>query len=460
MKKAVFTTGSVNKHILDLAFPALITILTGISFITVDTYFVSKLGQTPLTAISFVFPVVSFFLMIGVGLGIAGSSVLSRLLGAKQEDEVAINIVTLILLSFLLTVILTPVIALACKPIFRLMGASPATMPYIMEFMHNWLPGIFFLLSGYTSSNVLRTHGKAKLSATIQIFSSILNLILSPLFIFGFKLGIGGSALAGVIARIAMNVFTYSYIFKNYVPNAKEVFKRAIKSFWQHSKQLVSIAVPAILTNVIGPIASLWMVHLLAHIGGGGTTVAGFGIASRIEMMAVVPLYAISASVGPVIGQNLGAKLPHRSYKTLISSYYASIIWGVFAAIALYFVGGHIAKIFTQNANSIHVAGVYLATLPCSYAAWGIIMMSSANFNSIGQPVKSTLITFFRIIILFIPLSLILGYKFNYQGIFAAFAIANVIAAACAAVVAIYNWKKTDEDNYNLSTATISSSRN
>ncbi len=454
-----FTSGSIDKYLFSLAMPAFVTILVGLSFVTVDTYFLSRLGKGPLTAISFIFPVVSAFQMVGVGLGIAASSVLSRLIGAGKAEAVSIHIVTLIAIAILLSVFSVPLLDFSLAHIFHAMAAGPATMPYILQFMHVWLAGLLFILTGYMGSNILRSHGKAKLSANMQISSSLINLALSPLFIFSFHWGMAGCALAGVLARLLMILIMYYYIFKHYIPNLKRSIHEAIASFWQHARQLGAIAVPAILTNVIGPLSSLWMVHLLAKTGG-GDIVAGFGIASRVEMLAVIPLYALSASVGPIIGQNMGANIYQRCYDTLIKSYKVSLIWGVFIAIILAVVGRFVAEIFTDSALVIHVTSIYLSILPLSYASWGVIMMTNANFNSMGKPVISTLITTVRLVIVFIPLSYLLSIKYHYMGVFFAFALSNIITSLWAARIGIKQWRNMNEHIAHMPTTAIASAGN
>jgi putative MATE family efflux protein len=457
--KGHFTTGSIDKYLVSLTLPALITILVSMSFITADTYFLSRLGKAPLTAISFIFPVVSAFQMVGLGLGIAASSVLSRLIGAGKTKEVSIHIITLVLIGLLLAAISIPLLDLCLDFIFRSMGASELIMPYIRQFMHTWLIGVPLILTSYIGNNILRVHGKAKLSAHMQIGSSLVNVLLSPLFIFVFHWGMAGSALAGVIARLLMIGVMYHNIFDHYVPNIQQTLQVAVRKFWPHAKALCAIAIPAIMTNVIGPLSSLWMVHLLAKAGG-GNIVAGFGIASRIEMLAVIPLYALSASIGPIIGQNMGAKLYERSYRTLKRSYQASILWGFAVAIVMLTAGPLLASVFTQDGNIIQAAHLYLSILPWSYASWGIIMMTNASFNSMGKPIISTLITTLRLVVLFIPLSYFLSIKHHYFGVFLAFAISNIIASACAAYTAIKQWRELNEHSSHMPTAAVASTGN
>lgn len=457
-EKGIFTSGPIDKYLFSLAMPALITLIASMSFIAVDTYFVSRLGKDPLTAISFIFPVVAVFQMIAVGLGIAASSVLSRLIGAGKTHEVSISIVTIVIIGIFLTAISVPILDLSMNLIFHAMGATTSIMPYIKQFMHVWLFGVVFILTGFIGSNVLRVHGKAALSAKLQISSSVLNIMLSPLFIFTFHWGMTGSALAGVLARCIMTIVMYQYIVSKYLSDFRSIFEQALQKFWQHANVLGAIAVPAMLTNIIGPLSALWMVHLLAKCGG-DNIVAGFGIASRVEMLAVIPLYALSASVGPIIGQNMGAKIYHRCYRTLIRSYQICLFWSFIIATALYFTGYFIAQIFTQNAEIIHSASIYLSILPWSYASWGIIMMTNANFNSMGKPLISTMITILRLVVIFIPLSYWLSIKYGYLGVYLAFAISNIIASLGAAYTAVKQWRDMNEHLDHLSTTAIVSTR-
>ena len=111
-------------------------------------------------------------------------------------------------------------------------------------------------------------------------------------------------------------------------------------------------------------------------------------------------------------------------------------------------VMGHIlASIFTNDQRIIHIAAVYLVILPCSYAFWGFIMMTNANFNSIGQPFKSTGITFVRLGLVFIPLSFVLGHFWGYIGVFSAFALANVITSLGAFSLGVFNWRRVLREN-------------
>ena len=448
-----FCSGSISKHLFSLTLPALITILAGMSFILVDTFFVSRLGVIPLAAISFIFPIVFFFQMIAVGLGIAASSIISRLIGANKKNEAKTTIAALFIVALIITICFTPLILIFIGPLFHFIGATNETLPFIKAFMHAWTAGVLFILISYIGSNVLRVHGHAKRSARFALASSGINIVLAPLFIFTFHLGLEGSAIAGVISRVIVTALMLRFIIRNYLPDYKDQLRAALLSLKKYLRQIFTIAAPAILTNAVGPLATLWIIHLLTAYGDGAVT--AFGIATRIEMMAVIPLYALSASVGPIIGQNMGARLYKRSYSTLMRSYKYSILWGCVAAVVLYFAGGLFVGIFTKDPNIIHISSLYLSIISLTYASWGIIMMTNANFNSIGKPLRSTWITCLRMGVLLVPLSYFLNHLLAYKGIFIAFALSNLITSIWAMTTAITNWRKISETENDMPTTPI-----
>ena len=425
---AKYTQGSISRYLMQLSLPAILTIFLNISFIAVDTIFLAHYSHDALVAISFCFPVAVLFQMIANGMGIAVASVLSRHLGANKTDLARSAIASSLLLVVVIAIVVLPM-SLFGIPIIQAMTAIPAQYAELFHgFFSVWFYGFFFVLVNFIGSNVLRVYGHPIKVARIQITSCMLNLLLSPILIFTADMGIVGSALAGVIARCLTSIWICLEIKRvAFDRGVHAAIICSLDKLLKNMQSILSVAIPASLTNAIGPMATIFLVHLLAHYG--DNVVAGFGIASRIEMLAVVPLFALSASVGPIIGQNFGATLYDRSYKTLTISYSWCLIWGLCVASALVLFGHALSLCFSQDVSVLHIATLYLLILPCSYAFWGIIMMTNSNFNSIGKPLVSTSITLVRLGILFVPLCLLLGHYYGYVGIFFAFMLSNILTS-------------------------------
>ena len=162
---------------------------------------------------------------------------------------------------------------------------------------------------------------------------------------------------------------------------------------------------------------------------------AGFGVAIRIEALAVLVLFALSGSIGPFVGQNWGASRLDRVREGLRIAYLFCLAWGATAAAAMLLFGGVLVSWVDDNNQVIATATLYLAIVPLSYGLWGVLMMASASFNALGKPIPSTILSFTRMFIVYVPLAVMLNGQYGYQGIFIAKAISNVVMG-----VAGYIW--------------------
>ena len=178
-------------------------------------------------------------------------------------------------------------------------------------------------------------------------------------------------------------------------------------------------------TQLIGPVTGVVITRMLAQHG--EVVVAGFGVATRIEAVAAMLLFALSGSIGPFVGQNWGAKQTQRVHAGVRASYQFCILWGLLMALPLFFFSDHIASWIEPSASVIEVAAVYLLIVPWSYGAWGILMMASASFNALGKPLPSTVLSFTRMFLVYVPLAILLNSLYGYVGIFAAVLISNLL---------------------------------
>ena len=155
--------------------------------------------------------------------------------------------------------------------------------------------------------------------------------------------------------------------------------------------------------------------------------VAGFGVAGRIEGVAVMLLFALSGSIGPFVGQNWGAGDLDRVHGGIRVAYRFSLIWGAAAWLVLMLIGDWVVPLIDDNPAVIDVARHYLAIVPISYGLWGVLMMASASFNSLGKPIPSTIMAFTRMFVVYVPLAMLADHLFGYTGIFVATATANCL---------------------------------
>ncbi len=143
-------------------------------------------------------------------------------------------------------------------------------------------------------------------------------------------------------------------------------------------------------------------------------------------------MFALSGSIGPFVGQNWGARKADRVLTGVHASYVFSIGYGLVVALPLFFFGGTIAGLIDDNPSVVGTAALYLALVPWSYGAWGVLMMASASFNALGKPVPSTVLSFTRMFLIYLPLAYTLNYFYGYVGIFVATMISNLVLGAIA----------------------------
>jgi Na+-driven multidrug efflux pump len=178
-------------------------------------------------------------------------------------------------------------------------------------------------------------------------------------------------------------------------------------------------------TQMIGPMSGAIITRLLASHG--QVVVAGFGVAARIEAVAVMLLFALSGSIGPFVGQNWGANALPRVREGIRVVYQFSLLWGAAAWLLLWLLGAQLVPLIDTNPEVVTAARTYLAIVPISYGLWGVLMMSSATFNSLGKPIPSTVMAFTRMFVIYVPLAMLADHYVGYAGIFIATATANAV---------------------------------
>lgn len=431
--QARFITGSTTQHLIKMCLPMLLGMACSFSYVAFDLYFIGLLGSKELTAFSFCMPILDTMLGVGIGFGIAISSVSARLIGSGDTEELRHYLRNAFVFCILLSIVITTCGLVFMDKIFFALGATKETMPYIHQFMSVWFYGVILLFMNFMSFQALRAIGRPNETAFIQIASSFLNFFLDVVFIFGLKHGIRGAAEASIITRI-ISVSAAIYLMHKFHLIELDLKGFSPKKILESWKKMTHIMIPASLTNIMPSIATAWSVKLLAIYD--QSAVAGYGISSKVQLLLLMPLLAMSGSIGPIVGQNAAANQPRRAHDTLKKCNIFSIAWGLLITVILYFFGSHIVSPFSKDTQITTVATEYLKVVPISYMAWGMLVVIIANFNALGRPFISTMLSLLRLIVIFFPLSYILIQHYDYFGIFYATNISTFAVAILAYILA------------------------
>jgi len=390
-----------------------------------EVYFIGQLGTKEIAAITFTFPLTMGLSSIALGISIGTSSVIARVVGARDTQSARQLATHSLVLVAILMSILSFAGWLVINPFFTSMGAKPDTLALIQSYLNIVFLTFPFMTVMMVGGSVLRANGNANIPGAAMTSAALVNLILDPILIFGWfgfpRLELEGAAWAVGISRFCVSIAILYFIRRHNMLNLQNMFI----GFWSSCKQVLHVGLPAMATQMIGPVSGIIITSLLARHG--ETVLAGFGIATRIEAVAVMLLFALSGSIGPFVGQNWGADEKDRVRQAVGVAYRFCLTWGLLVLGLLFFFGEQIAGVVDDTAAAIAAAGIYLSIVPISYGAWGVLMMASASFNALGKPLPSTLLSFTRMFIVYVPLALMLNHLYGYQGVFIATAISNCL---------------------------------
>ncbi len=404
-------------------------LLAIISFDAVDLFFVSRLGDAPLAAISFTFPIIWFLSSIIIGFEAGAASSISRAIGRNDTSMARRQTTDTAMLAGVVSLMLCMAGLMMIGPLFRLLGATDDLIPLIDDYMSIWYfaePAAAVL---WTCLAAMRARGNSMIEGKIITTAAIINAILDPIFIFGWfgfpRMEIAGAALATLVANLVMLVGTLAYLHFR-----MRIFATpftAISNIINSWRQMLHVGLPAMLTNAIVPIANGVIVAMVA--GYGIDAVAGFGIAMRVEPIFLIAFYALSAVTSPFMGQNYAAGQLDRVAEARLVLGKFCLMFGLTVAIVLTIVAYPLTGFFSDNHEIRQVAATYLWIISVSYGGYGMVMATNAAFNGMGHPLPSVVMSALRTVILFLPLAMLGKWLIGMNGIFIASAASNIAIA-------------------------------
>lgn len=411
--------------------PMIWGILSIMSMNIVDTFYVGQLGADPLAAMGFTIPIVSILLSLAFGVGIGSSSVIARAIGSQQMDKVRSYASHSLLIGLFIAVSFAWFGYQNMDTIFTWLGAPPRLFPLLHDFMDIWFLGSFVVVIPIVGNSAIRAAGNTRIPGIVMICVAVVNIILDPILIFGLfgmpRMELAGAALSTVIAyAIALIVGLYFLVVKLHFINIKAFFSNTIESWIA----ILRISIPATGTNLIAPFSVAITTWLVA--GHGAEAVAGFGVASRIESICIVVIMALSSIMGPFVGQNWGAKQYDRVRQALSKSYRFIAIWSLSATLLLWLASSTLASWFNDHPDIIRSTTLYLWLVPISFVFLGIIMTTSSAANGTGDPKPSLVMSFMRLLGVYLPLAWFLNEFYGLIGLYLATSIANVIVGLAA----------------------------
>jgi len=444
---AKLTQGPVAKTIVKMALPMLAAMAGIFVFNLTDTFFIGQLGKDQLAALTFTFPVIIFFISLALGIGTGTSAMVSRAIGEGNHEKVRRLTTDSLLLIFLVALAGIAVGLLSVDSLFSFLGAKGQILEYVKEYMYIWFSGVIFVMIPMVGNNAIRATGDTKTPSKIMIAAVIVNIILDPLLIFGWgpvpAMGIKGAAWATLFSR-AITLVAALYILERrekMISFAKPKLYEIKNSF----SQVLKIGMPTAITRILFPVGTGIITKMIASYG--IAAVAAFGVGSRIEILAVSPVMALSSVIGPFVGQNAGADLYNRIKISVTGSNRFVFVYGLIAWALISILGPDLVAIFNDAADVIAKGTQYLHIMPGAMAFMGLMMISSTVLNVLHRPIKSGLLSILQMFVLYIPLGWLLSLVFGLNGIFVAYIISYLIVGIISVLITLKEIKTQGFNN-------------
>lgn len=432
---AKLTRGTIRGHLVTQTLPMIFAVAAVMSIGLIDSYFIGQLGSQELAAISFIFPITMALSSLGVGVSVGINSVIARSLGEGDTQRAARQANFGLAFAITMGILLAGLLLALIDPLFRLMQAPPELMPLIRTYMVPFAAGFPLLMGIMGVNGVLRGQGEAKRTSMISLTYASLNWVLDPILITG-AFGIGGFGIAGA-AYASIAGYAVALVFGLYLVNSTllPLNLKLLKDsdLGSSFKAILSVAGPASFSNAINPIGLSVLTALIASQG--QAAVAGFGAAGRLQSFAVVPLLALSSSIGAIVGQNWGARKPERSQRAMLWAGIFAIGYGLVLAVVLFAAGDWFADFFTEDPAVIAAFASYLSIAAWGYAGYGVLIISNGALNGVGRAGAALVQSFARVFLVMLPVAWLLRPSWGAEAIFAAELAANVIGGTIAGIV-------------------------
>lgn len=458
MKELNLGKDKINKLILSFSIPCVISMLINSIYNIVDQIFIGKgVGTLGNAATNVIFPLIIIFNAVAGLIGNGAAANLSLKLGEKNKKAAAKSIGQAVSLTIILSIVISGIAYIFLPQLVYLFGCTESVYKYAVDYGRIIVIGAPFMLIYSSFSSIIRADGSPKYSMIMLVIGAIINIILDPIFIFGFDMGVKGGALATIIGQIVSFVIAIIYLFKiKSVKLTKNDFKLDKDAF-----RILALGISSFITQATILVLFIFMNNILTKLGantkfGADIPLSVYGVISKINSLYISTVLGISIGSQPIIGFNYGAGNKFRVKETIRKVLIINFIIGIIFNLLFVLFPKQITGIFISSNDVSYNLFMEFAVLMCHsfllvISLNALEMTTSIVIQSLGNVVKSTAVTFIRQIILLIPISLILAFVFNkgIYGVLYAGCIADVLCFIITIFIIKSEYKKLGKEVIN-----------
>ena len=428
-REARFVTGSTMRHVVVMTFTGAVGLMAMFLVDLADLFYLSLLGNTEITAaIGYAGTIVFTNLSLCIGTGIAASVLVARNLGARKPERAREFATSCFMYATILSAIYCGIIAFASDTLLRLLGAHGEALYLAKQFIWIASPGFVLLAGAISCSFTLRGLGDARRAMYVTLIVAVIIAILDPIFIFGLGWGIQGAAVAGVFAdlgSLAIGMHGVHRVHRFFAPPSWTRLR-------QDMGEITEIAAPAMLTQLAMPFANAYATRAVAEFG--NDVVAAMAIVGRIVPVAFGIIFSLSGSIGPIIGQNYGARAYGRVRRALTDGLVFATLYTVVTALLLFLLRHEIAALFSASGRTIDLVLFFCSFIAGTWAFTGAQFVAAAAFNNLGHPNISTLFNWGKATLGTIPFAIYGARVAGPEGVLAGMALGSVIFGIASVV--------------------------
>ncbi|WP_299435060.1 MATE family efflux transporter [uncultured Aquimarina sp.] len=430
-KEQQFTSGSIRKAVFMLAIPMILEMMMESIFALVDAYWVSSLGANAIATVGLTESVITLIYAVAIGLSMGVTAIVARRVGEKDIDGASQAAIQSIFLGISVAIIISIIGILFPKEILALMGAEPDLIADGYGYTQILLGGNITIMLLFLINAVFRGAGDASVAMKVLIVSNLLNIILDPLFIFGFGpipgFGVQGAAIATTIGRGSAVLLQLMILFFGW-----STIKVTFKDVVLRSKvmiNLIKVSLGGIGQFIIGTSSWVFLMRIMAEFG--SEVLAGYTIAIRVLMFTLMPSWGMSNAAATLVGQNLGAGKPERAEQSVwktgkYNAYFmilVSVLYLIFAEV--------IIRIFSVEPEVVKYGALSLRVIAAGYVFYAYGMVVIQSFNGAGDTKTPTIINFFCFWVFQLPFAYLAAIVFDWgaMGVFLAITFAEILIA-------------------------------
>ncbi|WP_024768179.1 MATE family efflux transporter [Aquimarina macrocephali] len=439
-KEQEFTSGSIRRAVFMLSVPMVLEMMMESIFFLVDAYYVSSLGANAIATVGLTESVLTLVYAIAIGLSMGVTAIVARRVGEKDISGASQTAIQSILLGIVIAIIISAIGIIFPKEILGLVGAEPDLIADGYGYTQVLLGGNVTIMLLFLINAVFRGAGDASVAMRVLIFSNILNIILDPIFIFGFgpvpAFGVQGAAIATTIGRGSAVIFQLLILFYGW-SKIKVAFKDIVFRA-EIMGNLIKVSIGGIGQFIIGTSSWVFLMRIMAEFG--SEVLAGYTIAIRVLMFTLMPSWGMSNAAATLVGQNLGAAKPERAEQSVWKTGKYNAYFMAIVSIFYLLFAEAIIKIFSDQALVIEYGALSLRVIAAGYVFYAYGMVIIQSFNGAGDTKTPTIINFFCFWVFQLPFAYLAALVLDWgaMGVFLAITFAEVLIA----VIGIIWFKK------------------